>query len=332
MLEASQTYDHCYLPGLTVAAFAHNIRVEHRWAHDLIDYDRLIAHAAGLATTRTEFDDNRTGRGDSYRAAQHDGDARAVGIGQLLDATTDADVVLDVLGGDGLIADHVRRHPRPTGRILTADLSGAMVAGAASRGLPAVRQAADAMVLSSASIDAVLMAYGTHHIDPRDRRPAFTEARRVLRPGGQLVVHDFDAQSNVAQWFHDVVDRHAPGGHRYTHFTPDGLGRDLTAAGFTHIDIRTLYDPIQIRRRAADEAELALAKYLTLMYGLTTAVHRRPRGYGWLLGLCSSIFQIPAGDMVPGARPELSVYSAGSDYIAELPRLALVATAVKDGP
>ncbi len=73
------------------------------------------------------------------------------------------------------------------GRLLATDLSPAMVAVAARRGLPGVEhdpQDMQALDLADASFDKVVSRWG-YMLVP-DRAAAFRETRRVLRPGGRL--------------------------------------------------------------------------------------------------------------------------------------------------
>lgn len=74
---------------------------------------------------------------------------------------------------------------------LSAEMLAAVAAEVARRGLPgiATRQgAAEALPFADAAFDAVLTRYSAHHW--RDVPAALREARRVLRPGGLMVVCD----------------------------------------------------------------------------------------------------------------------------------------------
>src|SRR5690606_418049 len=79
--------------------------------------------------------------------------------------------------------------------LLAGDISGSMVAAALADGLPAVRQRADQLLLRDDVLDAVLIAYGSHHIAPSQRPRALSEAYRVLVPGGRVALHDFASDS-----------------------------------------------------------------------------------------------------------------------------------------
>lgn len=319
-----------YLPGVTAEDYVRQVAAAHPWLAALLDTARLRKCAHVMRHMSTEFDDDLEGRGDSYRDAQRDRDVRTVGITSLLKlagcGTSTPLVLLDVFGGDGLIAD-VWRGRRQPDRIITADLSAAMVAAAMRSGLPAVRQPAQSMVLGDSTVDACLMAYGTHHLPVELRPVAFVEAHRVLRPGGRIVVHDFAEASPTADWFSQVVHRHARAGHPYQHFTALGLSAYLRDAGFAAVRVQDCYDPFRLVRATPMQAVRSLVEHIAAMYGLSDAA--AIEGWVWLLRLCQKHFRIQSGHLPADAVRHLTVHSTDLGYLAELPRMALVATAIK---
>jgi len=101
--------------------------------------------------------------------------------------------VLDVACGTGLVSLAAAGAVGAQGHVLGIDLSGRMVETALQRAaqLPSnnlsfVRMDADALALPDASFDVVLCALGLMYVP--DPAPALREMRRVLRPGGRLVV------------------------------------------------------------------------------------------------------------------------------------------------
>ncbi|MEU3050996.1 class I SAM-dependent methyltransferase [Streptomyces sp. NPDC048566] len=335
-----------YLPSMTLNDYLREVVPIHPLLASVLDFSRPGADKAlrVLTATTTEFDSDGTGRGDSYRKAQRDSSVRWTGIHQLLELASASAAepgppsrqctVLDVLGGDGTLVRALREQATDLSDrvvILTGDLSGAMVERALAQGLPAVRQAADHLFLSDGVMDAVLLAYGTHHIAPQDRLGAVAEALRVVRPGGRVVLHDFDTTSPMAQFFTDVVHPHTEAGHDYPHFSRDVLTELFDEAG-TPAHVIDLYDPLIVRAATERDARQRMCDYVADMYGV--------RAYFDSLGGTDSCWRLleqcfaheeylatlpQRVDYTP--RPV--VYPANGTYVAEIPRSAIVAVAQK---
>jgi len=101
--------------------------------------------------------------------------------------------VLDVASGTGLVSFAAARSVGPAGSVLGVDLSGAMVDAARHRASERevhnatfARMDAEALALPDASVDVALCALGLMYVP--DPAQALREMRRVLRPGGRLVV------------------------------------------------------------------------------------------------------------------------------------------------
>lgn len=102
--------------------------------------------------------------------------------------------VLDVGSGTGLLALAVA----PTvEQVYAIDISAAMCRRLTAKVLDArltnveVRQAsASRLPLPDGSVDVILSNYCYHHLDDRDKELALSEARRVMRPGGRMVIGD----------------------------------------------------------------------------------------------------------------------------------------------
>lgn len=301
----------------------------------LLDPARL---AAEEPPPPTDFEDtDEGGRGDSYRLAQQDPTVRLHGIRQLLTLASPGgtlsswrpgQVVVDLLGGDGTVARAVELFTAPAHRptVLTSDMSAGMVRAAQQRALPAVRQAAQRLRLRDGSVDAVLMAYGTHHIPRAERATAVSEAHRVLRPGGALVLHDFAERSAVARWFADVVDRYSHTGHDYPHFTPDELERLFAEAGLSDVTVGRMYDPLVLTAPTRDEARRRLGDHLRWMYGLTSLPGDETRAAWRAADLAEETFRHTPGERAPGQQvTEVTYEATAHGWQAELPRVALVA-------
>lgn len=92
-------------------------------------------------------------------------------------------VLLDVGGGTGNYAAALRAHGWAP---LLLDASPQMRQVAQGKGLPAVPGEAESLPFGAATFDAVTMISMLHHVG--NWRQALAEARRVLRPGGCLLV------------------------------------------------------------------------------------------------------------------------------------------------
>ncbi len=295
-----------------------------------------------------EFEtDAEGGRGDSYRLAQQDFKVRAVGIMQLIKAACrntplahlPSDYkILDVLGGDGVMTRCLGTHisnDRARHLILTSDIAANMVCRALDYGLPAVRQPAQSLLLKDNSYDAVLLAYGVHHIQPQDRVLTFREAFRVIKARGRIVVHDFEEGSPMAIWFREVVDRYSHAGHNYTHFTKQMLLDQLRAAGFRDVSVFRLYDPFIVVADSECAARNRLMDYVLNMYGLVKVqadVQNVAAARARVHCLVDQYLRYDSQtikEWKPVWKDSLTVYQENDKYVAEIPRIALVAVASK---
>ncbi|MFD5819519.1 class I SAM-dependent methyltransferase [Streptomyces sp. NPDC127038] len=309
--------------------------------HACVDPERARAWARLLAGTtdfRDDFgDDGAGGRGSSYiRAQARNLTARARGIHHLLSlvpARSDRGpaVVVDVLGGDGLVRK-VAEARRLTGlSVLTCDASPYMVRAAWAADCPALVQRADRLLMRDGSVDAVLVAYGSHHIAAEDRAELVHEAHRVLRPGGVLLLHDFLVGSPMDTWFRDVVDPYSRTGHAYEHFAREELWGYLTKAGFAAGEVTDMADPYVATAATAREAELELGRYLLDMYGLAGIERSRPGDAArHTVELAGAVFRERRAD---GSLEALSLAydPSAREWTCTVPRTAVLAIGRKAG-
>lgn len=104
--------------------------------------------------------------------------------------------IVDVGCGDGAATAMVR-DLGPGQTVIGVDWSATALARAAARGLPVVQARADGagLPLADSSVDVVIMSELIEHLVDTDG--AADEARRVLRPGGLLLL----STPNLAAWF-----------------------------------------------------------------------------------------------------------------------------------
>ncbi|GCE15706.1 class I SAM-dependent methyltransferase [Tengunoibacter tsumagoiensis] len=310
--------------------------------YNCIDLEKIpAADALYEATETVDFrPEAQGGRGESYRLAQKNPHVRLVGIHQLFQlASPDNSIhsfppnytILDVLGGDGTLfralASLLPSHQMPA--ILTSDIDEGMVQSSCQYGLASIRQSAQHLVIKDDSFDAVIIAYGSHHIPQEQRLQVCKEAWRILKPGGKFILHDFEQASPVAQWFEQVVHPYSVMGHDYAHFTRAEITGYLQQAGFHTFDVHYMYDPFILKGDSAAQVKDILGQHLFNMYGLVgieqpfqeTAYHlaRHYFQYDYTALALPSTF----------GRSEVSIYETEQGWQIEMPRVALVGLAQK---
>lgn len=103
--------------------------------------------------------------------------------------------VLDVGCSSGYLARKLAAAAGPGGRVTGVDPSAAAIGYARRRaGTGATFEVAPAqdLGLPDASFDVVTSTLAVHHVPARKRAAAFAEMYRVTRPGGRLLVADFE--------------------------------------------------------------------------------------------------------------------------------------------
>ena len=103
--------------------------------------------------------------------------------------------VLDIAGGSGDLARAFARRVGPTGEVWLTDINRAMLAVGRDRLLddgmviPVAQCDAERLPFSADRFDCATVAFGLRNMTHKDR--ALAEMRRVLKPGGRLLVLEF---------------------------------------------------------------------------------------------------------------------------------------------
>jgi SAM-dependent methyltransferase len=104
----------------------------------------------------------------------------------------------DIGGGTGNYALALKREGWEP---VVIDRSAEMLARAVAKGLRTVEADAQQLPFDDESFDAATMISMLHHVE--DRRAALAEARRILRPGGRLVLKGFTGEDAASLWIID---------------------------------------------------------------------------------------------------------------------------------
>ena len=161
----------------------------------------------------TDFGFQRVGEGDKARrvagvfesvAPRYDlmNDLMSLGLHRAwkafavaMSGVREGDRVLDVAGGSGDLALALARRVGPTGEVWLTDVNRAMLEVGRDRllddglVLPLAQCDAEQLPFREASFDCVTVAFGLRNMTRKEA--ALAEMRRVLKPGGRLLVLEF---------------------------------------------------------------------------------------------------------------------------------------------
>ena len=141
--------------------------------------------------------------------------------------------VLDVGGGTGRAARAIDADQR-----IVADPALGMLAQARKHDTEAIRADGTSLPIKDDSVDAVLVVDALHHV--ADQLGILRDAHRVLRPGGVLVVVDFDPTTlrgrllAAAEHLVGFDSTFHPPGHRRDDMERIGFDTTITDRGFTY--------------------------------------------------------------------------------------------------
>lgn len=140
----------------------------------------------------------------------------------------DAVDILDVPSGGGYLQRHL-----PAGtRLAACDFS----AGFANAAVPLAPPGK--LPFAEAGFDAVVSLTGLHHVDAHEQDAFLRECRRILRPGGRLLIGEVATGSAVDAFLNGFVHAHNSQGHEGVFFDDAFLPR-LQQAGFGDCTMQT---------------------------------------------------------------------------------------------
>jgi len=171
------------------------------------------------------------------------------------------DRVLDIAGGTGDLSLAFARKVGPTGQVVHTDINEAMLREGRDRLinegviLPTLVCDAEKLPFADESFHTVSVAFGLRNMTHKEQ--ALTEMRRVLKPGGKLLVLEF---SKVAQPLEKAYDWYSfnllpklgrwvakdEDSYRYLaesirmHPGQEVLRKMMKTAGFGHVDVHNL--------------------------------------------------------------------------------------------
>lgn len=181
---------------------------------------------------------------DYSRQAEHYDQTRSASpsvLGPLRQALREApgERLADIGGGTGNYALALKEEGWQP---VVIDRSSPMLSRAASKGLETVQADAQHLPLGDETFDAAMMISMLHHVE--DRRAALAEARRILIPGGRLVLMGFTGEDAATLWVLDYFPISRPW-MEATHpprsaFLSDLPGSNLIAFRFEDIEDASL--------------------------------------------------------------------------------------------
>lgn len=169
--------------------------------------------------------------------------------------------VLDIAGGTGDLSRAFARRVGPTGRVVHTDINEAMLREGRNRlldeglVLPTMVCDAEKLPFADNSFDFVSVAFGLRNMTHKDQ--ALSEMRRVLKPGGRLLVLEFSRVAKPVEKAYDWYSFNvlpklgqmvAGDAHSYQYLAEsirmhpgqEELRQLMKSVGFGHVDVHNL--------------------------------------------------------------------------------------------
>ena len=181
--------------------------------------------------------------------------------------------ILDVAGGTGDMTRAFARRVGPGGGVVLTDINGAMLTEGRDRlldeGIVAevVRCDAEQLPFADRRFDRVIVAFGLRNMTHKDR--ALAEMRRVLKPGGMLLVLEF---SRVWAPLAPIYDAYSM---KIMPWLGERIAGDAESYRYLAESIR-MHPPQQDLARMMEEAGLARVRWFNFTAGIC-ALHTGTR-------------------------------------------------------
>jgi len=236
----------------------------------------------------TDFGFQRVGEGDKARrvagvfesvAPRYDlmNDLMSLGLHRAwkafavaMSGVREGDRVLDVAGGSGDLALALARRVGPTGEVWLTDVNRAMLEAGRDRLLddgmilPLAQCDGERLPFRAATFDCVTVAFGLRNMTRKEA--ALAEMRRVLRPGGRLLVLEF---SKVWKPLEKAYDWYS---FKVLPWLGRRVAKDEAAYRYLAESIR-MHPDQEALRMAMERAGLEDVEYFNLAAGIV-ALHR----------------------------------------------------------
>lgn len=161
---------------------------------------------------------------------------RLLGDDDQVDGEIDVEASIEIGVGTG-------RFAAPLGIGYGVDPSPEMLRHARERGIEPIVGVAEALPVVENSVDVALLVTTVCFVD--DLAKTFAEARRVLRPGGRIVLGYVDRESPVGRQYLELQDEN-PFYRDATFVSTEELRESLTATGFRDFRfVQTVFDRIE---------------------------------------------------------------------------------------
>jgi ubiquinone/menaquinone biosynthesis C-methylase UbiE len=160
------------------------------------------------------------------------------------------EAVLDVGCGTGDLTLRAARRVGTTGRAAGIDASSGMInvarRKAAKKGREVDYRVApiEDLPFADGEFDAALSSFMIHHLPDDLKLRGLSEVRRVLKPGGRIVVADLKPGKGVVGFLSHLI------GHSLPDDYADQLRSTITAAGFEDVQVLKVESPLAIFIRA----------------------------------------------------------------------------------